>query len=284
MGRTPCCEKIGLNRGKWSAEEDDKLVKYIKANGEGSWRSLPKNAGLLRCGKSCRLRWINYLRADVKRGKFTQQEEETIVKLHKSLGNRWSVIASHLPGRTDNEIKNYWNSHLSRTIYRYRFISEATLSPEDIIKIAKNKGRNSKNASEQPPSSNATTVSSSGTNALMVSPINDATQGMELLEPFIEIDDDILMQLNHFLQDEDDEAARCQNDGDRLTNTGNRTTSEERDGGWGSDIDMYGCLSPIVSFFGDDHVMQWDHSGAGGDINLWDSSDLGIQSETRHVW
>ncbi|XP_047963729.1 myb-related protein P-like [Salvia hispanica] len=267
MGRTPCCEKIGLNRGKWSAEEDDKLVKYIKANGEGSWRSLPKNAGLLRCGKSCRLRWINYLRADVKRGKFTQQEEETIVMLHKSLGNRWSVIASYLPGRTDNEIKNYWNSHLSRTIYRYRFISEASLSPEDMIKIAKkSKGRN-KNAAEQAPSSNATEVSSSGANAL----INDATQGMELLKPFTEKDDDILMQLNHFLQEDDDEAAPCQN---RLTNMGNRTTSEERDGGWGSDTDMYGCLSPIVPFFGDDDVMQLDHSGAGGDINPRDSSDL----------
>ncbi|EEF47291.1 r2r3-myb transcription factor, putative [Ricinus communis] len=88
MGRAPCCEKIGLNRGRWTAEEDDKLIKYIQANGEGSWRSLPKNAGLLRCGKSCRLRWINYLRKDLKRGNISAEEEEIIFKLHASLGNR----------------------------------------------------------------------------------------------------------------------------------------------------------------------------------------------------
>ncbi|KAB5527385.1 hypothetical protein DKX38_021232 [Salix brachista] len=120
MGRAPCCEKVGLKKGRWTAEEDEKLTEYIRANGEGSWRSLPKNAGLLRCGKSCRLRWINYLAADLKRGNISAEEEEIIVNLHASLGNRWSLIASHLPGRTDNEIKNYWNSHLSRRIYSFR--------------------------------------------------------------------------------------------------------------------------------------------------------------------
>ncbi|XP_038880174.1 transcription factor MYB111 [Benincasa hispida] len=117
MVRAPCCEKVGLKRGRWTAEEDEILINYIQANGEGSWRSLPKNAGLLRCGKSCRLRWINYLRTNVKRGNITAEEEQLIVKLHNVFGNRWSLIAGHLPGRTDNEIKNYWNSHLSRRIY-----------------------------------------------------------------------------------------------------------------------------------------------------------------------
>ncbi|KAK6941063.1 SANT/Myb domain, partial [Dillenia turbinata] len=77
------------------------------------------NEGLLRCGKSCRLRWINYLRADVKRGNISPEEEDLIIRLHSCLGNRWSLIASHLPGRTDNEIKNYWNSHLSRKIHTF---------------------------------------------------------------------------------------------------------------------------------------------------------------------
>ncbi|XP_028125325.1 transcription factor MYB111-like [Camellia sinensis] len=88
MGRAPCCEKVGLKRGRWTAEEDEILTKYIQANGEGSWRSMPKNAGLLRCGKSCRLRWINYLRSDLKRGNISSEEEEIITKLHSTLGNR----------------------------------------------------------------------------------------------------------------------------------------------------------------------------------------------------
>lgn len=73
-------------------------------------------SGLHRCGKSCRLRWINYLRPDLKRGNFDEDEEDLIIKLHALLGNRWSLIAGRLPGRTDNEVKNYWNSHLRRKL------------------------------------------------------------------------------------------------------------------------------------------------------------------------
>ncbi|CAL9092619.1 unnamed protein product [Musa acuminata var. zebrina] len=116
MGRSPCCEKAHTNKGAWTKEEDQKLISYIKAHGEGCWRSLPKAAGLLRCGKSCRLRWINYLRPDLKRGNFTEEEDELIIKLHGLLGNKWSLIAGRLPGRTDNEIKNYWNTHIKRKL------------------------------------------------------------------------------------------------------------------------------------------------------------------------
>ncbi|OIW21013.1 hypothetical protein TanjilG_27376 [Lupinus angustifolius] len=116
MGRSPCCEKVGLKKGPWTPEEDQKLMAHIEEYGHGSWRALPAKAGLQRCGKSCRLRWTNYLRPDIKRGKFSLQEEQTIIQLHALLGNRWSAIAAQLPKRTDNEIKNYWNTHLKKRL------------------------------------------------------------------------------------------------------------------------------------------------------------------------
>ncbi|XP_008794546.2 transcription factor MYB17-like isoform X2 [Phoenix dactylifera] len=118
MGRAPCCDKQGLKKGPWTPEEDKILVDYIQTNGHGSWRSLPKLAGLLRCGKSCRLRWTNYLRPDIKRGPFTPEEQKSIIQLHGIVGNKWSTIAAQLPGRTDNEIKNYWNTHLKKRLLR----------------------------------------------------------------------------------------------------------------------------------------------------------------------
>ncbi|PSS15475.1 Transcription factor like [Actinidia chinensis var. chinensis] len=114
MGRKPCCAKEGLNRGTWTVREDKILTNYISVHGEGKWRDLPIRAGLKRCGKSCRLRWLNYLKPDIKRGNISAEEEELIVKMHNLLGNRWALIAGRLPGRTDNEIKNYWNTKLSK--------------------------------------------------------------------------------------------------------------------------------------------------------------------------
>ncbi|XP_022751750.1 transcription factor TT2-like [Durio zibethinus] len=125
MGRSPCCSKEGLNRGAWTAHEDKILTEHVKAHGEGRWRDLPKRAGLKRCGKSCRFRWLNYLRPDIKRGNISADEEELIIRLHKLLGNRWSLIAGRLPGRTDNEIKNYWNTNLGKKVRDHQNSSTA---------------------------------------------------------------------------------------------------------------------------------------------------------------
>ncbi|XP_052180057.1 myb-related protein 306-like [Diospyros lotus] len=116
MGRPPCCDKDGVKKGPWTPEEDIILVSYIQEHGPGNWRAVPANTGLLRCSKSCRLRWTNYLRPGIKRGNFTDHEEKMIIHLQALLGNRWAAIASYLPQRTDNDIKNYWNTHLKRKL------------------------------------------------------------------------------------------------------------------------------------------------------------------------
>ncbi|KAL3636228.1 hypothetical protein CASFOL_020775 [Castilleja foliolosa] len=132
MGRSNSHEKMELKKGPWTREEDQKLLAFIEEHGHGSWRALPARAGLQRCGKSCRLRWTNYLRPDIKRGKFSTQEEKAIIRLHALLGNslRWSAIATHLPKRTDNEIKNYWNTRLKKRLTRMG-IDPATHKPKD---------------------------------------------------------------------------------------------------------------------------------------------------------
>ncbi|KAH0908437.1 hypothetical protein HID58_031758 [Brassica napus] len=94
-------------KGLWTVEEDNVLMDYVQTHGKGHWNRIVRKTGLKRCGKSCRLRWINYLSPSVNKGNFTEQEEDLIIRLHKLLGNR-------VPGRTDNQVKNHWNTHLSK--------------------------------------------------------------------------------------------------------------------------------------------------------------------------
>ncbi|KAH0928069.1 hypothetical protein HID58_020325 [Brassica napus] len=97
-------EEGTVRKGPWTMEEDLILFNYIL------------NHGLKRTGKSCRLRWLNYLRPDVRRGNITAEEHLLIIQLHAKLGNRWSKIAKYLPGRTDNEIKNFWRTKIQRHV------------------------------------------------------------------------------------------------------------------------------------------------------------------------
>ncbi|KAE8693700.1 MYB108 protein [Hibiscus syriacus] len=107
-------EEMDVRKGPWTEEEDSVLKAYVNIHGEGRWNSVARYSGLRRSGKSCRLRWLNYMRPEIKRGNISLEEQLLILELHSRWGNRWSKIAQHLPGRTDNEIKNYWRTRVQK--------------------------------------------------------------------------------------------------------------------------------------------------------------------------
>ncbi|CAM0881019.1 unnamed protein product [Alopecurus aequalis] len=178
MGRHSCCYKQKLRKGLWSPEEDEKLLNHITKHGHGCWSTVPRLAGLQRCGKSCRLRWMNYLRPDLKRGAFAQEEEDIIIELHAALGNRWSQIATRLPGRTDNEIKNLWNSSIKKKL-RQKGLDPNTHKP--LTEADRSKGAPTISSTEKASESSDVDQSSGGALSNLSHLLSETAQSSELL-------------------------------------------------------------------------------------------------------
>lgn len=173
-----CEDGSEMRRGPWTLEEDNLLIQYISCHGEGRWNSLAKSSGLNRTGKSCRLRWLNYLKPDIKRGNLTPQEQLLILELHSKWGNRWSKIAQHLPGRTDNEIKNYWRTRVQKQARQLKVDSNSDKFLETIRmywmpRLLEKIEQNSSSSLTSSPSSSATSLETQSLVAAAPSPFAD---------------------------------------------------------------------------------------------------------------
>ncbi|MFS7970792.1 putative transcription factor MYB-HB-like family [Helianthus anomalus] len=287
MGRPPCCDKLGVKKGPWTPEEDIMLVSYVQQHGPGNWRQVPTNTGLRRCSKSCRLRWTNYLRPGIRRGDFTDEEEKMIIQLQALLGNKWAAIASYLPERTDNDIKNYWNTHLKKKLRKLQMGSDE----HDLIHK-----KNDRFASSTTSSSSSHCISRGQWEKRLQTDIHLAKQALNdalsvdkkpiiIPQPinsptqtpiYPSSTDNIAKLLKGFMKNTSNNNKTCSNASTReLSDEGNALSSESKTS---SGIDMYEMFQSLFGFdrsFGSSNSSEFSQSNTSpeGSVFQGDSKD-----------